>query len=176
MIERGAVIGQVFFRGAVEVLAPEPIREHVKASIESLIEKQLVRPVESYIAGEDAYKFQHVLDPGRRLSRAAEASPGGAPRAVRGLGGARRPGGVEFGEIRGYHLEQAYLTRTQLGPTDEHTRRSGSMGRATWSAAGNRARRGADMHAASSLLAGPRDSFPRTIGIAPICSWRRGRR
>jgi tetratricopeptide (TPR) repeat protein len=153
VIERGAVIGQVFFRGAVEHLAPEPIRDQVMASIESLIDKQLVQPVESYIASEAAFKFQHVLirDAAyhgllkRRRASLHEEFVDWAERAD-------PEGELEFAEIRGYHLEQAYLTRTQLGPIDAHARAIGIRGAGYLSSAGKRALARGDMPAAGNLL------------------------
>jgi ATP/maltotriose-dependent transcriptional regulator MalT len=59
---------------------------------------------------------------------------------------------MEFEEIRGYHLEQAYLILVQLAPADDHVRGLGIRGARYLSSAGRRALARGDMPAASSLL------------------------
>ena len=59
---------------------------------------------------------------------------------------------LEFEEIRGYHLEQAYLIRTQLGPLDDVGVEVGRRGARYLSSAGRRALARSDMPAAASLL------------------------
>jgi class 3 adenylate cyclase len=153
VIERGAVIGQVFFRGAVEHLAPEPIRDQVGASIQSLIAKQLVRPFESYIPGEDAFKFQHALIRDAAYHGLLKRRRAGLhEQFVEWAERADPEGELEFGEIRGYHLEQAFLTSAQLGPIDEHTRGVGIHGAGYLSTAGKRSLARGDMPAAGNLL------------------------
>src|SRR5688572_7703156 len=52
VLERGAVEGRVFHRGAVQALAPE--EEHVTAQLAALVRKELVRPDQPQLQGEDA--------------------------------------------------------------------------------------------------------------------------
>jgi class 3 adenylate cyclase len=153
VIERGAVIGQVFFRGAVEHLAPEPIKDQVRTSIQSLIDKQLVRRFDSYIAGEEAFKFQHVLIRDAAYHGLLKRRRAGLhEQFVEWAERVDPEGELEFGEIRGYHLEQAFLTRAQLGPIDEHARSVGRRGAGYLSAAGKRSLAQGDMPAAGNLL------------------------
>src|SRR6266542_1691710 len=153
VIERGAVIGQVFFRGAVEHLAPEPMRDHVRVSIDSLIDKQLVRPVDSHIPGEEAFKFQHVLIRDAAYHGLLKRRRAGLHEGfVDWVERVDPEGELEFAEIRGYHMEQAYLTLTQLGPLDAHGREVGVRGAGYLSSAGRRALSRGDMPAAGNLL------------------------
>jgi tetratricopeptide (TPR) repeat protein len=59
---------------------------------------------------------------------------------------------VEFEEILGYHLEQAYRHLVELAPADEHALAVGRDGAGRLAAAGRRALERGDMPAASSLL------------------------
>ena len=61
VVERAAVIGQVFFRGAVEDLSPDEVRRHAGESLRSLTHRELVQPHESSFAGQEAYRFMHIL-------------------------------------------------------------------------------------------------------------------
>ena len=61
VIERGAVEGKVFHRGAVTALAPEADRAGVGGSSLALMRKELVRPDRTQIAGDDAFRFRHLL-------------------------------------------------------------------------------------------------------------------
>ncbi len=62
VIERAAVEGKVFHRGAVTELAPEPMRPPGSRSIwRRLMRMELVRPDQASFAGEEAYRFRHLL-------------------------------------------------------------------------------------------------------------------
>src|SRR5581483_2634025 len=59
VLERGSVEGQVFHRGAVVALAPEPTR--IDRRLVSLVRKDLVRPERPLLEGDEAYRFRHIL-------------------------------------------------------------------------------------------------------------------
>jgi predicted ATPase len=59
VLERGAVEGEVFHRGAVQALAPEEAQ--VTPRLASLSRKQLIRPDRAVVPGEDGFRFQHWL-------------------------------------------------------------------------------------------------------------------
>ena len=89
VLERGAIEGEIFHRGAVQALAPEETQ--VTPRLAALVRKELISPDRPQLAGEDGFRFRHLLDPRRRLRRAAEGGARRAPRALRSLaGGARR--------------------------------------------------------------------------------------
>ena len=117
VLERGAVEGRVFHRGAVEALSPDEAAMMDRLS--SLVRKELVRPDKPQFAGEDAFRFRHIL--------IRDAAYDALPKATRAELHERfaewleEHGSdlVELDEILGYHLEQANLYRVQLGAEDE---------------------------------------------------------
>jgi predicted ATPase/class 3 adenylate cyclase len=153
VIERGAVIGLVFFRGAVEDLAPNDVKEHVEASLTNLIRKDFVGPHESEFAGQESYAFIHGMI--RDATYHALLKRARAELHEGFVGWAERVAPervMEYEEILGYHLEQSYLIRVQLGPLDDHGVQVGLHGNRYLAAAGRRALSRADMPAAASLL------------------------
>jgi class 3 adenylate cyclase len=116
VLESGAVEGQVFHRGAVAALAPE--ERQVDGKLITLVRKDLVRPEATVVADDEAYRFRHLLI----RDTAYEALPK-ATRAElheRFATWLAEFGAdlVELDEIVGYHLEQAYRYRVELGPLD----------------------------------------------------------
>jgi len=153
VVERGAVIGHQFFGGAVKELVPEGVQEQVDQCLAGLIRKELIRPTESVIAGEEAFQFQHIL--------IREAAYHGVLKRTRAdihvgfvdwVERVDPERAVEFAEIRGYHLEEAFLILAQLGPLDMHVKQVGLRGAQYLSSAGKRALARGDMHAAANLL------------------------
>jgi class 3 adenylate cyclase len=61
LMQRAAVIGRVFGRVAVEHLTPPPQRPTLCANLEELSTKELVRPDAVQLAGDEAYRFNHIL-------------------------------------------------------------------------------------------------------------------
>ncbi len=148
VIERGAVEGQVFHSSAVRELGPEAARSGVDQSLVGLVRKELIRPDEPMFAGDDAFRFRHLL-----IRDAAYES---LPKETRADLHARfgdwiegRRELVELDEIAGYHQEQAVLYLRELGRDDpELAARAGMhLGRAGTSALGR-----SDFHAACNLL------------------------
>jgi tetratricopeptide (TPR) repeat protein len=115
VLERGAIEGQVFHRGAVLAFAPG---EQVDRQLITLVRKDLVRPERALLPGDDAYRFRHLL--------IRDTAYDGLPKATRAELHERfatwleEHGAdlVELDEILGYHLEQAYRYRAELGPLD----------------------------------------------------------
>jgi class 3 adenylate cyclase/tetratricopeptide (TPR) repeat protein len=147
VLERGAVEGRVFHRGAVQALAPE--EQQVVARLTSLVRKELVRPDKAQLPGEDAFRFRHLL--------IRDAAYDGLPKAIRADLHERfatwlEEHGrdiVELDEILGYHLEQAVQYRAELGvPDDALAERAAEH----LAAAGHRAELRGDVNAAVNLL------------------------
>ena len=128
--------------------------------LSSLVRKELIRPESSLLPGEDAYCFRHLL--------IREAAYGAMPKELRAqlhetyagwLERATEDASFERNEILGYHLEQAYLFRRELGQAaaDELGARAavrllaagaGAAGRADVPAAVRLLERGVDLLAA----------------------------
>ena len=55
----GAIEGEIFHRGAVQALAPEETQ--VTPRLAALVRKELIRPDRPQLAGEDGFRFRHLL-------------------------------------------------------------------------------------------------------------------
>jgi class 3 adenylate cyclase/tetratricopeptide (TPR) repeat protein len=150
VLERAAIAGKEFARGAILRLSPEDGRADVDEHLLSLVRKDLLaaRP-----GREDAYRFRHVLIrdaayAGTSKELRAQLHERFADWAARTNAG--RAG--ELDEIVGYHLEQAYRYREQLGPIDDQARSLAERAGELLGAAGRRASARDDMHAAIKLL------------------------
>jgi class 3 adenylate cyclase/tetratricopeptide (TPR) repeat protein len=119
VLERGAVEGKIFHRGGVEALAPD--EPDVPTKLMALVRKELVRPDRAQFAGDDAFRFRHLL--------IRDAAYDGLPKAARAELHERFAAWlethgtdlVELDEILGYHFEQAYNYRSELGLAGEDT-------------------------------------------------------
>jgi class 3 adenylate cyclase/tetratricopeptide (TPR) repeat protein len=153
VVERASVEGKVFHRGAVAELAPTEVRNDVGGHLQSLVRKELLRPDQSAFVGDDAFRFRHLLI----RDAAYEAMPKElrAELHERFASWLERVAGervLEYEEILGFHLEQAYRYRGELAPLDEEARALGARAGERLSAAGKRAFARSDASAAISLL------------------------
>ena len=149
VLERGAVEGNVFHRGALEELSASEEQDGVIRCLMALVNKYLVRPHRAAFDGEDGFCFRHPL--------IREAAYEALPKRVRGElheGYAawleKRPG--EYDELLGYHLEQAFQYRRELGRVDEQAQRLAASAAAHLSASGRRALAREDVFAGANLL------------------------
>jgi class 3 adenylate cyclase/tetratricopeptide (TPR) repeat protein len=153
VVERAAVVGQVFWQEAVEALVPEAVGPLIVQSLQVLSRKELIGPHETTLGEHEAFRFVHIL--------IRDAAYHGLLKRTRADLHARfvdwleriSPDRVmEYAEIRGYHLEQAYLIFSQLGPLDDTAKELGRRGAGYLSSAGRRALARGDMPAAATLL------------------------
>jgi class 3 adenylate cyclase/tetratricopeptide (TPR) repeat protein len=155
VLERGSVEGQVFHRGAVAALAPEEPRPDGR--LMTLVRKDLVRPEVAVVVDEEAYRFRHLLI----RDTAYEALPK-ATRAElheRFAVWLEEHGAdlVELDEIVGYHLEQAYRYRAELGPLDDAAAGIAARAGGRLVDAAERARERGDFRAAEGILTRARE-------------------
>jgi class 3 adenylate cyclase/tetratricopeptide (TPR) repeat protein len=118
VLERGAVEGRVFHRGAVQALAPDEAA--MMDRLTSLVRKELVRPDKPQFAGEDAFRFRHILIRDAAYDALPKATRAELHERFAGWLEAHGADLVELDEILGHHLEQAYSYRLQLGTEDDH--------------------------------------------------------
>jgi DNA-binding SARP family transcriptional activator len=146
VLERGAVEGEIFHRGAVQALAPgTPIASRLAA----LVRRELIRPERPLLPREDRFRFCHLL--------IRDAAYDAIPKATRAELHERfadwldhhAAGLVEHDELVGYHLEQAYRYRAELGEPDPSL---GARAAARLGAAGFKAGDRGDRRAATKLL------------------------
>jgi class 3 adenylate cyclase/tetratricopeptide (TPR) repeat protein len=153
VIERGAVEGKVFHSGAVKTLAPESLRQKVPSRLLALARKELIRPDRAEFAGEDAFRFRHLLI--RDAAYQAMPKEQRADLHERFASWLERVAGdrvSEYEEILGYHLEQAYRFRVELGISDGHTAELGRAAADRLMASAERARERSDVAGAEALL------------------------
>ena len=153
VMERGAVEGKVFHAGAVTTLAPEALRPRVRSRLLALARKELIRPDRAEFAGEDAFRFRHLLI--RDAAYQAMPKEQRADLHQRFAAWLERAAGerlAEYEEILGYHLEQAYRYRVELGPSDETTMELGRAAATHLTSSAERARERGDVAGAGTLL------------------------
>jgi class 3 adenylate cyclase/tetratricopeptide (TPR) repeat protein len=162
VLQRGSVVGKVFYWGAVTELSPAPARGEVGGHLQTLTRREFIAPEASTLAGEDAFRFSHIL-----VHDAAYTSTPKRTRAdlherfatwLERMAGSRLP---EFDEIVGYHRERAFRYLEELGPVDDRARELASSGAARLAAAGLRASARGDVSAATNLLSRATAILPR---------------
>ncbi len=153
VIRSAAVIGKVFWWGAVAELTPESLRPGVGGALQTLVRKDLIHPEASTFAGEDAFRFHHIL--------IQEAAYRGTPKEARAelheafakwLERVASDGVAELDEVIGFHLEQAHRYRSELAP---HTAGDGDLATRAGlrlASAGIQASERRDVPAAADLL------------------------
>jgi len=162
VIERASIEGKVFHRGSVAELAPPEIGAHVMKHLQALVRMELVRPERGELAGEDAFRFRHLL--------IRDAAYEGMPKALRAELHERFADWLErmvsgreaeYEEILGYHLEQAYRYRAELAPVDEAARYVAERAASRFASAAQRALLRGDGPAGANLLSRAADLLPK---------------
>ena len=152
VVERAAVMGREFWRRAVVDLTPQADRAQAGSHLHALVRRNLIRP-DPGSGSEDGFRFSHVLI--RDAAYAAvpkELRADMHERFARWIDANAGPWASEVEEIVGYHLEQAFRYREQLGPVDERARSLAARAGELLGRAGRRAFARDDMPAAVSLL------------------------
>jgi class 3 adenylate cyclase/tetratricopeptide (TPR) repeat protein len=150
VLERGSIEGQSFHRGAVEVMAPD---EHdLSRNLTTLVRKDLLRPDRAVFAGEDAFKFRHLLIRDAAYDALSKADRAELHARFAGWLLERGDDLEALDEIAGYHLEQAFRYRGELGPADEAARELAAVAAEHLDAAGRHALDRGDLAAAVKLL------------------------
>jgi class 3 adenylate cyclase len=159
VMERGAVEGEVFHRGAVAELAPEPVRPAVATHLATLVRKELIRSTSPMFPEDEGYRFRHLL-----IRDAAYES---LPKATRAelhehfADWLATHSLVEGDEIIGYHLEQAHRYRQELDAGDPALDRLASRAAEHLVSAGTAAMDRGDWNATRSLLRRARGLLPQ---------------
>jgi tetratricopeptide (TPR) repeat protein len=120
-LERGAVEGQVFHRSAVQALAPED--PEIAGRLLGLVRKELVRPEQAQLPGDDAFRFRHILIRDAAYDALPKKTRADLHERFAGWLDEFGVGLVEFDEIVGHHLEQACRYLEELGVNGERARR-----------------------------------------------------
>ena len=150
VMERGSVEGEVFHRGSVAVLSPDPLRPAVESHLATLVRKELIRSTSPTFPDDEGYRFRHLL-----IRDAAYES---LPKATRAELHERFAGWlsghdlVEGDEIVGYHLEHAHRYRAELDGSDAALDGLARRASACLAAAGRGALERGDFNAGRSLF------------------------
>jgi class 3 adenylate cyclase/tetratricopeptide (TPR) repeat protein len=161
VIERSAVIGTRFWPSAVAELVPAELRDAVPTLIQLLVKKELVRPDRPVVAGDDGYRFRHVLIRDAAYHAIAKELRADLHERFANLIETTATSRLsELEEILGYHLEQAFEYRTELGGLDAHAAALAARAAKHLAAAGRRALARGDVSAAANLLS-------RTAALVP---------
>ena len=152
VLQRAAAVGQEFWWSAVGDLSPEAERSDVGRRLQALVRRELVRPARSLLTGEDAFRFAHALV----RDAAYESTPKLTRAALHERTAAwledRAREAPELEELVGYHLEQAYGFKRELGPVDTEDLELARRAAARLAGAGRRALAARDVAAARNLL------------------------
>jgi tetratricopeptide (TPR) repeat protein len=161
-IERAAVVGQEFSGGAVRSLSADEAQ--VGSALLGLVRRQLIRPHEAAFHEEDGFRFAHLL--------VRDAAYRRIPKELRGELHERFADWIEtrdrerrsrHDELVGYHLEQAYQYREELGLLDEATDALAERAAEHLASAGERAFARGDMAAVASLVSRARALSPEGV-------------
>ena len=149
VIERAAVMGRGFWSGAVLELLPDEARASAGQHVHALVRRGLVQPSRSTLSGEEELRFRHIL-----IRDVAYRS---TSKALRGELHERFADWLElrtegYEEFVGYHLEQAFLYRSQLGHPDADLRVLAGRGSEHLATAGRRGLARGETSAAAGLL------------------------
>ena len=168
VLERGAVIGKVFGRDAIEALTEPAALPDIGGRLASLVHKELIRPDAASPEVADTYRFKHILF--------RDAAYAGLPKQRRvilherhadWLAETTEAGGRPADEVIGAHYEQAFRYRAELGPLDDRARAVGRMAAARLADVGRRANARGAAEVAADLLA-------RAAAILPAGDHERG--
>jgi AAA ATPase-like protein len=150
VLEQAAVVGKEFWAEALAELLPD--ETGATALLQALVRKDLIRPAASSFGGTEGFRFRHQL-----IRDAAYES---LPKQARAESHERlaawleRAGELarEYEEIVGYHLEQAFGYRAELGLVDERALAIAVRAAERLAAPGRRAFNRGDLPAAVNLL------------------------
>lgn len=153
VVEAASVIGLDFSADAVSALAAEgDAWTDLEPPLAALCRKQLIRRAQA--GGADGgFHFSHILIRDAAYARLLKRTRARLhERFATWLMGAAGSRLAEREEIVGYHLEQSFRYRAELGPIDDDGRRLGAEASQHLSSAGHRALARGDMPAAANLL------------------------
>ncbi|MGZ4425623.1 MAG: ATP-binding protein [Gaiellaceae bacterium] len=123
ILQRGSVIGRVFWAGAIDYLSPEYDADELEDMLDDLLLRDFVtREPRSTITGESAYRFKHVLI--KEVAYGGLAKSGRAEYHTRFAEWLRERADKELLEIRAYHLDHACALYAELdgSPPEELAR------------------------------------------------------
>ncbi|MBX3023588.1 AAA family ATPase [bacterium] len=151
VLERAAVVGRHFSRGAVAALLQIGAAD-LDARLESLRRSELIERDASWLLGEPALRFHHVLIRDAAYRRLLKGTRAALHARLADWIEAQVGDAAEHDETIGWHLEQAHQLLAELGPLDAAATALGGRAATRLAAAGRRALAGDDVALAAALL------------------------
>jgi class 3 adenylate cyclase len=148
-----AVAGRRFQRSAATALVPPELRDDITSRLLALVRKEILCPDDDDLVDDESYRFAHALV--REAAYAASSKELRAAlheRHAEWLEHNTRIGALEFEELLGHHLAEAYRLRTELGRLDDRVRALGARAARLLGDTGRRALGRGDFTAARHLL------------------------
>ena len=156
MIERGAVEGEIFHRGAVGSFADGDDVE--RATRRGLVRKELIRPSATTFVGDHAFRFRHLLIRDAAYDALPKETRADLHERFATWLEAHARDLVELDEIVGYHLEQAARYRRELGQTGRRASNGGPR---------SASRQPATRRPPATICRQPRTCSSRALALAP---------
>jgi class 3 adenylate cyclase/tetratricopeptide (TPR) repeat protein len=158
IIERASVVGERFHTADIEALSPATAPMQVAARLDALVRQELVQPDRSAAVplpseSGEGYRFRHILIRSVVYERMTESVR--AELHERYADHLEQTAGErisQFDEMIGFHLNESYRYRHQLGPLDEHARLLARRAGERYAAAGQRAALRGDIPLTTSWL------------------------
>jgi class 3 adenylate cyclase/tetratricopeptide (TPR) repeat protein len=157
VLERAAIEGEIFHRGAVQALSPDETQ--VTPRLAALVRKEMIRPDKPQLAGEDGFRFRHLLIRDAAYEALPKATRADLHQRFAAWLEEHGTGLVEQDELLGYHLERAWGYRQELGTPDDGALAAEARRRLT--TGGRRAAVRQDYGAALTL-------FERAAALVPL--------
>ncbi len=163
-IERAALIGREFWPSAVVELLPADAQPSAGQHLRSLVHRGLIEPDRSTLAGEEQLRFHHIL-----IRDVAYRS---APKSARADLHERFARWLsqrdeQYDEFVGYHLEQAFHYRLELGQPGDNVLSLAERAGESLVVAGRRALSRGDANAGVKLLRNAAELFTASARERP---------
>ena len=163
VLELAAVEGEVFHCGAVQALIGEDTQ--ILSRLSALVLKQMIRPERAELAGEDGFRFQHLLIRDVAYETILKSTRADLHERFADWLEENGTGLADLDELLGYHLERAHGYLQELGQLSTNADALAERVVVHLAAAGRRAMARLDDAAAVSLLA-------RARALASPESWQ----
>ena len=116
VLEGAAVEGELFHRGAVQILVPDELQ--LSPRLAALARRELIRSERPQLTGEDGFRFRHLLVRDAAYSALPKTTRADLHERYASWIEQRGSEPIERDEILGYHLEQAARYKEELGRPD----------------------------------------------------------
>jgi tetratricopeptide (TPR) repeat protein len=153
VLEGASIMGREFWQAALADLLPQEAGPPLPTHLEVLVRKQFIRPERPSSQGGPYYRFRHLLIQSTTYAAIPKKQRADLHERFAAWMERRFSGRIaEVEEILGYHLEQAYRCREQLGTLDGHTEELAVRAAERLAAGGRGGLSRGDASAAASLL------------------------